>query len=124
MIFKELDTIELVHDIKKHDLKKGDLGAIVNVYDNSGSYEVEFVASNGRTIALLTLTQDDIRPYISEQDYVPCWFNAPVSLGTVSGTTVTTEDISKGSEKVIIIDEFDMKTKSKEDRSQYHFVTP
>ena len=65
-MFEELDTIELTHDIKEHDLKEGDIGAIVNVYNDGKAYEVEFVAPTGRTRALLTLMPDDIREYINK----------------------------------------------------------
>lgn len=88
-MFEELDTIELTHDIKEHGLKEGDLGAVVNVYNDGKAYEVEFVAPNGRTKALLTLMPNEIRPYIEHKN-VFSWFNAPISLGTVSGMTLDT----------------------------------
>ena len=86
-MFEELDTIELTHDIKEYDLKEGDMGAIVNVYNDGKAYEVEFVAPNGRTIALLTLMPEDIRVYTNKDEYVSRLFNAPISLGTVSSMT-------------------------------------
>lgn len=58
----ELDTVVLSHDIKEHNLRKGDIGAVVHCYKNNTFFEVEFVTAGGNTIALLTLTQDDIRP--------------------------------------------------------------
>ena len=60
-MFKELDTVELTHDIKEYNLKEGDRGAIVEIYKNGEAFEVEFVSPNGRTIALLTLMPKDIR---------------------------------------------------------------
>ena len=54
-MFEELDTVELTRDVKEYGLKEGDMGAIVNIYNGGKAYEVEFVAPNGRTIALLTL---------------------------------------------------------------------
>lgn len=57
----ELDTVVLSHDIKEHNLRKGDIGAVVHCYKNNTVFEVEFVTAGGNTIALLTLTQDDIR---------------------------------------------------------------
>lgn len=42
--------------------KKGDVGTVVHCYKNGKSFEVEFVTAGGETIALLTLTQKDIRP--------------------------------------------------------------
>lgn len=58
----ELETIVLSHDIKEHNLKKGDIGTVVHCYKNNEVFEVEFVTGGGDTIALLTLTQNDIRP--------------------------------------------------------------
>lgn len=61
-MFDELDTVVLTHDIKEFKLKAGDLGAIVHSYSDSKSAEVEFVAASGKTIAVLTLNSEDIRP--------------------------------------------------------------
>lgn len=60
-IFKELETVILTRDIKKDGLRKGDMGAVVNVYDGGKAAEVEFVTAVGKTVALVTLTQSDIR---------------------------------------------------------------
>lgn len=59
--FKDLDTVILIHDIKKYGLCKGDMGAVVQVYDNGKAGEVEFVTATGRTVALITLTPSDVR---------------------------------------------------------------
>lgn len=59
--FKELETVILTHDIKKHGLCKGDMGAVVNVYNNGKAAEVEFVTAAGRTVALVTLKASDVR---------------------------------------------------------------
>ncbi len=60
MKFKELETVVLDRDIPEHGLKRGDLGAVVAVYEPEG-LEVEFVMASGRTGALLTLTTRDVR---------------------------------------------------------------
>lgn len=60
-VFKELETVVLKHDIRKHGLRKGDMGAVVNVYDGGKAAEVEFVTATGRTVALVTLTSSDVR---------------------------------------------------------------
>lgn len=57
----ELDTVVLVHDLKGRGLKKGDMGAVVQVYDGGEAFEVEFVTASGKTVALLTLNPSDIR---------------------------------------------------------------
>jgi hypothetical protein len=59
---KEHDTVVLKRPIREHGLLEGDVGAIVHVYPDDASYEVEFVAADGSTIALLTLGDNDIRP--------------------------------------------------------------
>jgi len=60
-MIKELDTVVLKHDIKEYGLTEGDIGAVVHCYGDSGAYEVEFVTAEGKTIAVLTLSADDIR---------------------------------------------------------------
>lgn len=61
-MIKELETVALTHDIKDYKLLAGDVGAVVHVYKKDEAYEVEFVAADGKTIALLTLNSQDIRP--------------------------------------------------------------
>lgn len=60
MKFKILDTVVLARDLPAHGLKKGDLGAVVALYEPDG-LEVEFVTASGRTEALATLQVDDVR---------------------------------------------------------------
>lgn len=60
-MFEELDTVVLTNNIDEHALKKGDMGAVVNVYKDGEAYEVEFVTASGKTVALLTLNPKDIR---------------------------------------------------------------
>ena len=58
----ELDTVVLARDIHEHGLRQNDVGAIVHCYKNNKAFEVEFVTGEGETIAVLTLTEADIRP--------------------------------------------------------------
>lgn len=60
-MIRELDTVVLAHDINEYGLKKGDIGAVVHCYSDGNAFEVEFVTAEGRTIAVLTLTINDIR---------------------------------------------------------------
>lgn len=61
-MFKELDTVVLTHSIGDYDLKKGDIGTIVHVYEGEKAVEAEFVTAKGKTVAVLTLTTEDVRP--------------------------------------------------------------
>jgi hypothetical protein len=60
MAYSVLDTVVLNRDLPEHGLKRGDLGAIVEIYDGD-ALEVEFVAASGRLGTLLTLPADDVR---------------------------------------------------------------
>jgi hypothetical protein len=68
MKFKVLDTVVLRRDLPEHGLREGDLGAVVEVYEPDG-IEVEFVTASGRTEALLTLKDSDVR-VVSDTDLV------------------------------------------------------
>ncbi|MBI3634718.1 MAG: DUF4926 domain-containing protein [Candidatus Rokubacteria bacterium] len=68
MTYRVLDTIVLDRDLPDHGLRKGDLGAVVEVYEPDG-LEVEFVTASGRTAALLTLNSRDVRP-VGDDDLV------------------------------------------------------
>lgn len=61
-MIKELDTIVLACELEPYGLQEGDIGAVVHVYANGTAYEVEFVTGEGETIAIVTLTADEIRP--------------------------------------------------------------
>ena len=61
-MIKELDSVVLTRDVKANGLLKGDVGAVVHVYKDGAAFEVEFIAADGKTIAVLTLEKIDIRP--------------------------------------------------------------
>ncbi len=61
-MIRELDTVVLTRDIPEHGLKRGDVGAVVHCYADGVAWEVEFVAAEGTTVAVLTLRAADIRP--------------------------------------------------------------
>jgi hypothetical protein len=68
MNFKELDTVVLDRDVPEHGLRRGDLGAVVQVYQPD-AVEVEFVTASGRTQALVTLNVRDVRA-VADEDLV------------------------------------------------------
>ena len=59
---KELETVVLTHNIEEYGLRKGDVGAVVHVYLDEKACEVEFVSGQGETVAVLTLSADEVRP--------------------------------------------------------------
>lgn len=60
MTLRELDTVVLLRDLPAHDLRRGDLGAIVTVLAPS-RFTVEFVRVSGHTHALVDVDAEDIR---------------------------------------------------------------
>ena len=68
MKFKLLETVVLNRDLPDYKLKRGDLGAVVQIYDPDG-LEVEFVSAAGMTEALITLKEADLRP-VSDNDLI------------------------------------------------------
>ncbi len=68
MTFELLDTVVLNRDLSQHGLRKGDLGAIVEIYPSDG-VDVEFVTASGRTRAVVTLKMSDVRT-VEDQDLV------------------------------------------------------
>jgi hypothetical protein len=61
MKYRTLDTVVLEKDLPAVGLQCGDLGAVVEVYEPDG-LDVEFVTATGETGALVTVTEDDVRP--------------------------------------------------------------
>lgn len=59
---RHLDSVVLTCDIEMYGLVKGNGGAVVHVYKDGTAFEVEFIAADGKTIAVLTLGKIDIRP--------------------------------------------------------------
>jgi len=66
-MFRELDTVVLARDLEGYPLKAGDVGAVVYCYADGKTFEVEFVTGEGRTVAVVTLTEADIRPMHYEE---------------------------------------------------------
>ncbi len=54
------EEVVLTRDLPKEGLKGGDLGTVTHVYE-AGGYEVEFFTASGKTRAVLTLAQEDVR---------------------------------------------------------------
>jgi hypothetical protein len=59
-MFKLLDTVVLDRDLPEDGLRRGDLGAVVDVHPPDG-LEVEFVLASGKTQALVSLHDADVR---------------------------------------------------------------
>jgi hypothetical protein len=60
MPLREHDRVVLTAPLPEYGLVAGDVGTIVMVHD--GGYEVEFVALDGQTLAVVSVHADRVRP--------------------------------------------------------------
>jgi hypothetical protein len=58
---KLLDVVAITEDLPEHKLWRGEIGAVVECYPGD-AYEVEFVAQDGYTYALVTLPGNQLVP--------------------------------------------------------------
>ncbi|HKT72760.1 MAG TPA: DUF4926 domain-containing protein [Steroidobacteraceae bacterium] len=68
MKFGRLETVVLERDIPERGLRKGDLGAVVEIYEPD-ALDVEFVRASGKTQTLVTLGPSDVRS-VRDEDLV------------------------------------------------------
>ena len=59
-MIRELDSVALVRDLPEHGLKAGDIGTVVLLH-GKGGYEVEFMTLDGETVAVESLSAEEIR---------------------------------------------------------------
>lgn len=57
----EHDNVVLTVDLPERRLRRGDVGMVVLLHGDRG-YEVEFVALNGETLAVMSLERSQVRP--------------------------------------------------------------
>ena len=64
-MIKELDVVALARNLPEHGLVVGDIGTVVFDYAVTSpgpAYEVEFMTLDGKTIAVVSLDADAVRP--------------------------------------------------------------
>jgi hypothetical protein len=66
-MINEHDRVVLLKDVPEEGLKAGDVGTVVHVYRNGEAFEVEFMALDGRTVAIVTLPALHVRT-VSSRD--------------------------------------------------------
>ena len=54
-MIEEYANVVLTEDLPDCGLTKGDVGVVVHIHNEGEAYEVEFMAMDGSTVALLTL---------------------------------------------------------------------
>jgi len=60
-MIKELDDVILTTDVPEHGLLAGDIGTVVLIHKKGAGYEVEFTATDGSMLAVVTLLANQVR---------------------------------------------------------------
>ncbi|MGL4619605.1 DUF4926 domain-containing protein [Chroococcidiopsis sp.] len=60
-MIQELDRVVLTTNIPEYSLEKGDIGTVVLVHQNRQGYEVEFMTLDGETVAIVSLSNEQVR---------------------------------------------------------------
>jgi len=61
-VSEELDDVILTCDLFAHGLTRGDIGTVVLVHQAGKGYQVEFAKLDGKTVAIVTLMANQVRP--------------------------------------------------------------
>ena len=57
---KLFDGVALLENLPEENLWRGQIGAVVETYNEGEAFEVEFVDTNGRTYGLLALRAEQV----------------------------------------------------------------
>ncbi len=61
-MIREHERVVLTASVSPQGLEPGDVGTVVHVYKDGQAYEVEFLALDGHTAAVVTLESSQVRP--------------------------------------------------------------
>ena len=64
---KEFDRVVLTTPLPGHGLETGDVGTVVLSHRGGEGFEVEFVALDGETVAVVTVRADQVRPVLPKE---------------------------------------------------------
>jgi hypothetical protein len=60
-MIREHERVVLAQDLRDAALQAGDVGTVIHVHGNGEAFEVEFVALDGETMAIATVTAEQVR---------------------------------------------------------------
>lgn len=61
-MIKEHDQVVITTDLPNYDLKAGDVGVVVHIYNDDEAYELEIFALDGQTLDVVTVKANQVRP--------------------------------------------------------------
>jgi hypothetical protein len=66
-VLRTLDVVALTVDVPELGLRKDDAGTIVHVHESGASFEVEFAADDGYTLALQSFGAHQVRAMLPSE---------------------------------------------------------
>jgi hypothetical protein len=60
-MIKEHKQAVLTVDLPAHNLKAGDVGVVVHIYQNHAAYELEILSADGHTLDVVTVEANQVR---------------------------------------------------------------
>lgn len=66
-VINQFDRVILTIDLPDSGLEKGDIGTVVDIYQDGEGYEVEFMTLQGKTVALETLLASQVRGAVAQE---------------------------------------------------------
>lgn len=61
-MIRELESVVLTTDLPEYGLERDDIGTVVLAHRGGKGYEVEFVALDGETVAVVSVLAAQVRP--------------------------------------------------------------
>lgn len=61
-MIRELESVVLTTDLPEYGLERDDIGTVVLAHRGGKGYEVEFVALDGETVAVVSVFAAQVRP--------------------------------------------------------------
>ncbi len=61
-MIEELASVVLTTNLPERGLQAGDIGTVVMVHEEGKGYTVEFITLSGDTVAVVTITAEQVRP--------------------------------------------------------------
>ena len=68
---KLLDVVALTQDVPEHNLKRGEVGTVVEILSNGEAFEIEFSDANGQMSKCLSFLASQLRVLPHEQVNYP-----------------------------------------------------
>jgi hypothetical protein len=66
-MINEHERAILTVDLPEYGLRAGDMGVVVHIHQQGAGYELEFFTAEGKTIDVITVEADQVRPASSRE---------------------------------------------------------